>query len=211
MSLETLLCPSPASIVPGILEHILIEKPAHQKYEKQLAHQDSDESLKGVMVPRRDHSHEVYYPRRELNFDARRMPSRSRSSHSSRRRHHSRYSDSGSDTDSDSSSDEEQQRSKFRKKTLLAAGLATVTTVAAGNNIYQSTKAHQARRSRLCEERLSEKEAQELQKKGRKMDLISVGVAAVCLYNVRSGWKRWESQREEARKAQDQNDKRRKS
>ncbi|KAL8637003.1 MAG: hypothetical protein Q9228_005678 [Teloschistes exilis] len=173
---------------------------------KHLAHRDSLESFQGRMIPQREHSYELYHPRNGRDYDERdhhpRNPGRSHSSHSSRQRRHHRYDDSDSDSSSSysSSDDEEGQRSKFRNKTLLAAGLATVTTVAAGNNIYQSSKAHRERRARLQEGGLSKKERQELQNKGRKMDLISVGVAAVCLYNMKNGWKRWQAQQEEARK-----------
>ncbi|KAL8691138.1 MAG: hypothetical protein Q9218_003571 [Villophora microphyllina] len=180
----------------------------HSTPRRQLAHRDSFDSFDGAMIPQRDRSRELYYPPKDHNLNDRgyrRKPSRSRSSQSSRRRHHHRYDDSDSDTSSSSSSseDEKHQRSKFHKKTLVAAGLATLTTVAAGNNIYQSTKAHRARRARLQEGGLSKKEVQELQNKGRKMDLISVGVAAVCLYNVKNGWKRWEAQQEERRKEEE--------
>ncbi|KAI4242419.1 MAG: hypothetical protein LQ352_007239 [Teloschistes flavicans] len=187
----------------------------HSPPRKQLAHRDSIELLEGGMIPHREHSHELYYPRNDRGHEDRDRhgkSSRHRSSHSPRPRRHDRYDDSDSDSSSSfsSSDDEEGQRSKFRKKTLLAAGLATVTTVAAGNNIYQSTKAHRARRARLQEGGLSKKERHELQNKGRKMDLISVGVAAVCLYNMRNGWKRWEAQQEEARKGNEVDEKGRK-
>ncbi|KAL8930170.1 MAG: hypothetical protein Q9208_000787 [Pyrenodesmia sp. 3 TL-2023] len=176
---------------------------------KQLAFRDSYDSFEGVMIPRRDHSRELYYPRENLVFDDdrhRRKRSRSRSSRSSRRRHRRSYDDSDSDSDTDSiiSSDAEQERSKARNKTLLAACLATVTTIAAGNNIYRSSRAHAARKKQLQDGELSAREARELKKKGAKMDLISLGVAAVCLNNAKNGWKRLEGLQGEERKIQEE-------
>ncbi|KAL8829333.1 MAG: hypothetical protein Q9170_006217 [Blastenia crenularia] len=173
---------------------------------KQIAYRDSFDSPEGAMIPRREHARELYRLRSE-SFDDdsyRRKRSRSRSSRSSRRRHHWKYDDSDSDTNSIISSDEERERSKARNKTLLAACLATVTTIAAGNNIYQSTKAHQARKEQLEQGELTRYEAGEMKKKGTKLDLISLGVAAVCLNNAKNGWKRMESQQAEARKVRDE-------
>lgn len=167
------------------------------------------------MMPRRDHSREVYYPRNDVFFDDedghRRKRSRSRR-HTHGRNRHRKYDDSSdSDTDSIISSEEERQRSKARKQTLLAACLATVTSIAAGNNIYQSTKAHAARKKQLQGGKLSDHEAAELKRKGRKMDLISLGVAAVCLNNAKNGWKRMEAQQEQARTTRSKYKKQRKS
>ena len=38
-----------------------------------------------------------------------------------------------------------------------------------------------------------------MKKKGFRRDLLSLGVAAVCLNNARNGWKRVESERVEGR------------
>ncbi|KAL9019345.1 MAG: hypothetical protein Q9185_003423 [Variospora sp. 1 TL-2023] len=167
------------------------------------------------MIPRRDHSREVYYPKNDAVFDDgdghRWKRSRSRR-HSHGRNRHRRYDDSSdSDTESIISSDEERQRSKTRKQTFLAACLATVTSIAAGNNIYQSTKAHAARKKQLQDGKLSDYEAAELKRKGRKMDLISLGVATVCLNNAKNGWKRMEAQQEQARTTRSKYEKERKS
>ncbi|KAI4126021.1 MAG: hypothetical protein LQ338_003960, partial [Usnochroma carphineum] len=169
------------SKVPQLMEQKDFVQTRHGRPSprKQLPHRDSTESFEGVMIPRRDRSREVYYPQEVRVFDADaywRERSRSRNSRKARRHRHHKYDDNGSDSDSDTdsiiSSEEERERSKTRKKTLLAACLATVTTVAAGNNIYQSAKAHGAREKHLRDGRLSEYEAQELKKKGRKLDLI---------------------------------------
>ncbi|KAI4172231.1 MAG: hypothetical protein LQ343_003666 [Gyalolechia ehrenbergii] len=105
------------------------------------------------------------------------------------------------------SSDEERERSKARNKTLLAACLATITTVAAGNNIYQSTKAHQARKDQIGDGQMSRHEERGMKKKGMKLDFMSLGVAAVCLNNAKNGWKKLENQRAEARQLEQMQEK----
>ena len=130
----------------------------------------SDESLD---YPIRDHSREVYYPQGGLipyGNERRRSSHHSRSRSSAHRRSRSHRSDSeiGSDFSSD---DEQREYSKMRKKSLLVGCLASITTIAAANNIYQSTKAHEARRKQVLDGDISEAEAQKLKKKGQKLDL----------------------------------------
>ena len=100
------------------------------------------------------------------------------------------------DGDSDSYSDDDGKKKSPPKpapKQLLYTGLACVATIAAANNIYQSAKAHHTRQKELEEGEISSAEAQKLKMQARKMDLISLGVAAVGAYNVRNGWRRAES------------------
>ncbi|KAL9136442.1 MAG: hypothetical protein Q9175_002354 [Cornicularia normoerica] len=99
------------------------------------------------------------------------------------------------DGDSDVSSDDNRGKktpSKPLPKQILYTGLACVATVAAANNIYQSAKAHRTRQKELEDGEISSAEAQKLKTQARKMDLISLGVAAVGAYNVRNGWRRAE-------------------
>lgn len=168
------------------------------------------------MILRRDDAREVSHLKNSPYSDdwKQRRRSRSRSSRSSPRRHHHHhrkydYSDSESDTDSVLSSDEERERTKVRNKTLLTGCLAAITTVAAGNNIYQSTKAHQARKYQIEDGKMSRDEERDMKKKGVKLDLMSLGVAAVCLNNAKNGWKRLEGQRAEARKVMEKQEKER--
>lgn len=98
-------------------------------------------------------------------------------------------------SDSDSSSDDDggkKAQPKPAPKQILYTGLACVATLAAANNIYQSAKAHHTRQKELEDGEITSAEAQKLKKQARKMDLISLGVAAVGAYNVRNGWKRAE-------------------
>ena len=97
------------------------------------------------------------------------------------------------DSDSESyhsSDDREREQAKLRNRKLLYTGLACVATIAAGNNIYQSTKAHHARRKQVEEGKLEMGEAMKMRRKALVLDLASVGVAAVGLNNVRMGWNR---------------------
>ena len=82
---------------------------------------------------------------------------------------------------------------KLRNKKLLYVGLACVTTLAAGNNIYQTTKAHHARRRDVEQGEMSHAEAERLRKKAFMLDVLSVGVAAVGVNNARMGWKKVET------------------
>ena len=117
----------------------------------------------------------------------------------------SRRYDSGSDSSSDDDDDDggggkKKAQPKPPPKHILYTGLACVATLAAANNIYQSAKAHHTRQRELDKGEISSAEAQKLKTQARKMDLISLGVAAVGAYNVRNGWRRaeghWKAHRE---------------
>ncbi|KAI4161263.1 MAG: hypothetical protein LQ342_005055 [Letrouitia transgressa] len=82
-----------------------------------------------------------------------------------------------------------------RNRTLLTAALATITTAAAANNIYQSAKAHGARKKQVREGEMCSAEEKRLRQRGRLLDVVSLGVAAVGVNNARMGWKRWEASR----------------
>ncbi|KAL2040231.1 hypothetical protein N7G274_007134 [Stereocaulon virgatum] len=99
--------------------------------------------------------------------------------------------DSNSDSESDLSVDGAyKQERKMRNKKLLTIGLACITTIAAGNNIIQSTAAHHARQKLIEEGEMSMGESMKLRRRALMLDLIGVGVAAVVLNNARNEWKR---------------------
>ncbi|CAD6565166.1 MAG: hypothetical protein ASARMPREDX12_005726 [Alectoria sarmentosa] len=108
------------------------------------------------------------------------------------------------DSDSDSSLSDDnggkKPQPKPPPKEILYTGLACVATIAAANNIYQSAKAHHTRQKELEEGEITSAEAQKKKMQARKMDLISLGIAAVGAYNVRNGWRRaeghWKAHRE---------------
>lgn len=107
-------------------------------------------------------------------------------------RHDNNYdysSDSSSDSDLSVGEAYKQER-KMRNKKLLTIGLACITTIAAGNNIIQSTAAHHARQKLIEEGEMSMGESMKLRRRALMLDLIGVGVAAVGLNNARNGWKR---------------------
>lgn len=93
-----------------------------------------------------------------------------------------------------------EKRKKMRNKTLLYAGLACVTTVAASNNIYQSTKAHMGRHYEMKRGTMDAEAARKARRKGLKMDLLSLGVGAICINNAFKGWGRYEGLKKEEKK-----------
>ena len=101
-----------------------------------------------------------------------------------------------------STEEEERKLKKHRNKQLLYTGLAGITTIAASNNIYQSTKAHKARRQAVEEGRMCSSEAKRMRNKAIMMDLFSVGVAAIGVNNAVNGWKKMGAVREENQQAQ---------
>lgn len=90
----------------------------------------------------------------------------------------------------------------MRNKALLYAGLASITTIAASNNIYQSTKASMARRDKVEKGEISVEEARKSKDKALMMDLMAVGVACIGINNARKGWKRLETMMQDNRKAE---------
>lgn len=99
------------------------------------------------------------------------------------------------DNESDYHSDDnggKKAQPKPPPKQILYTGLACIASIAAANNIYQSAKAHYAREKELKAGEITPAEAEKLKIEARKMDLISLGVAAVGAYNVRNGWRRAE-------------------
>ena len=103
-----------------------------------------------------------------------------------------RYHSDGDDSSSSDDDSGKKAQPKPPPKQILYTGLACVATLAAANNIYQSAKAHHVRKKELEEGEITPVEAQKLKMQARKMDLISLGVAAVGAYNVKNGWKRAE-------------------
>ena len=89
-----------------------------------------------------------------------------------------------------SSSEEAKQKKKRRQNIALTAGLACITTIAASNGLYQTTKAYHARKNAVKQGEMCSHEEQKLRNKALAMDLFSVGVLAVSANNVRLGWQR---------------------
>lgn len=112
-----------------------------------------------------------------------------------------RKASSSSDEHYDSAT-EHKERLKRRKDNLLTAGLATITTVAAGNGIYQNTKLYHARKNAMQDGEMCSHELEKLKTKATLMNLFSVGVVAIGLNNVRLGWMRHENTKKANREAE---------
>ncbi|KIW37804.1 uncharacterized protein PV06_09793 [Exophiala oligosperma] len=97
--------------------------------------------------------------------------------------------DTDSDSDLGSSSDDEKKVKKGKKKMLLTGGLATVATIHAAHNVYQSMEKREARRRALREGDISKAEARSEKNKARLQDAASIGIAALGLKGAYSEWK----------------------
>lgn len=85
-----------------------------------------------------------------------------------------------SDTESlGSSSGDEKSVKKMRGKQLLTAGLATVATIHAANNVYQSYQKREARRKLVEMGEMSPEEAKKLKSKAALQEAASIGIAAL--------------------------------
>ncbi|KAK8050031.1 hypothetical protein PG994_011761 [Apiospora phragmitis] len=99
----------------------------------------------------------------------------------SRSRSHTRGGRSGSVSSSDlgDSDDDEKTAKKMRGKQMITTGLATVATIHAAHNVYQSMEKRNARHKAVKEGRLTPMEAKKLKSKAIMQDAASVGIAAM--------------------------------
>ncbi|KAK8088602.1 hypothetical protein PG997_003563 [Apiospora hydei] len=99
----------------------------------------------------------------------------------SRSRSHTRGGRSGSVSSSDlgDSDDDEKTAKKMRGKQMVTTGLATVATIHAAHNVYQSMEKRNARHKAVKEGRLTPMEAKKLKSKAIMQDAASVGIAAM--------------------------------
>jgi hypothetical protein len=68
---------------------------------------------------------------------------------------------------------------KMRGKQILTAGLATVATIHAAHNVYQSFEKREARQKAVAEGQMTHEEARKLKSKAQLQDLASMGIAAL--------------------------------
>lgn len=112
--------------------------------------------------------------------------------------------DTDSDSDLGSSSDDEKQMKKGKKKMFVTGGLATVATIHAAHNVYQSMEKREARRKALREGDISRQEAKAEKNKARLQDVASIGIAALGLKGAYSEWREMkefnQARREQAEK-----------
>lgn len=102
-----------------------------------------------------------------------------------------------SDSDLGSSSEDEKQHKKSRKKALLTGGLATVATIHAAHNVWQSMEKREARRKLLREGEISPEKARAEKNKARLQDVASIGIAALGLKGAYGEWKEVQEHRKE--------------
>lgn len=130
-----------------------------------------------------------------------------------------------SDSDSlGSSTDDNKRIKKMKGKQFLTAGLATVATIHAAHNVYQSVERRKAGHKAVAEGDMTPEEAQKAKAKARIRTAASVGIAGLGIKGAISGkcihlqllffsplanrltpsseWKEMSEMREEYRKAQ---------
>ncbi|TAQ87939.1 hypothetical protein B7494_g3748 [Chlorociboria aeruginascens] len=108
---------------------------------------------------------------------------------------------SESDTDSlGSSSGDEKRIKKMKGKQFLTAGLATVATIHAAHNIYQSMEKRDARHKAVAEGEMTQEEARKLKAKAVLQDAASVGIAALGIKGAISEIKEANAMRGECKK-----------
>ena len=110
---------------------------------------------------------------------------------------------SSDSTDNDVSSTEDERRQKqMRGKEWLTAGLASVATIHAAHNVYQSYENRQKRHKLVAEGKMSPEEARKLKRKARWVDAASVGIAAIGIKGAVGEWKEVHEQQNEFTKFQ---------
>ncbi|RWA04836.1 hypothetical protein EKO27_g10273 [Xylaria grammica] len=115
----------------------------------------------------------------------------------SRSRSHSRgRSSSVSSSDLGDSDTDKKMTGKMRRKQLITAGLATVATIHAAHNVYQSMEQRNARHKAVQQGKLSPQEAKKLKSKAIMQDAASVGIAAL---GVKSAISELKEAREQAK------------
>ena len=85
----------------------------------------------------------------------------------------------------------------------MTAGLASITTIAAANGLYQNTKAYHARKNAVKHGEMCSHEEQKLRNKALAMDIFSAGVLAISANNVRLGWQRHQNAKKLSKEQED--------
>ncbi|KFX95194.1 hypothetical protein O988_05927 [Pseudogymnoascus sp. VKM F-3808] len=108
-----------------------------------------------------------------------------------------------SDSDSlGSSTDDNKRIKKMKGKQFLTAGLATVATIHAAHNVYQSVEKRKAGHKAVAEGDMTPEEARKEKAKARMRTAASIGIAGLGIKGAISEWKEMTEMREEYRKAQ---------
>lgn len=94
-------------------------------------------------------------------------------------------------------SGEEKEMKRGKKKSVISAGLATVATIHAAHNVYQSVEKREARRKAVKEGDITKEQARRMKNKNRMQDTASLGIAALGIKGAYSEWKEMKEHREE--------------
>ena len=123
-------------------------------------------------------------------------------------KHNQDNSNSSSSDDDISSSEEERERKKLGKKQLITAGLASVATIHAAHNVYQSVHMRKVRAKEVAEGDMSPAEARKKKNNARLHNAASIGIAALGVKGAYSEWKEMQESRHEVREFDEQRERR---
>lgn len=89
----------------------------------------------------------------------------------------------------------EEKRKHMRGKEFLTAGLATIATIHAAHNVYNSIEQHERRHQQIADGTITKAEARKKQTSAWVQDAAAVGIAALGIKGAFSEWKEMKSQR----------------
>jgi hypothetical protein len=109
--------------------------------------------------------------------------------------------DNSDDTESVmSSSEDEHQEEKKKRDKLITGGIATIATLNAAANVYNSMKMREARAKQLAEGHITKDEAKRQRYKHHLQDAAAIGVSAIC---VKGAYAKWQQTTEKHREHRD--------
>ncbi|KAH0537628.1 hypothetical protein FGG08_005579 [Glutinoglossum americanum] len=108
-------------------------------------------------------------------------------------------SDHDSSSDDMSSTDEEKMRRKLRGKELIQAGVATVASIHAAHNLYESMESRKEWQEALQDGEVTHEQARRAKAKGNMKDAASVGLAVYGVHGALKSWEAMKSRHDEKR------------
>ncbi|KAK0104773.1 hypothetical protein ONS95_005043 [Cadophora gregata] len=151
-----------------------------------------------------------YADSRSSNVGSRSGGGRRKKDHKNRDIAEGRRDASDSESSLGSSSGDEKRIKKMRGKQLLTAGLATVATIHAAHNVYQSMEKRDARHKAVAEGDMTPEEARKLKAKATLQDVASVGIAALGIKGAFSEIKEANEMRHECKELREKKEERHK-
>jgi hypothetical protein len=150
---------------------------------------------RGAMVRRNDNTNTVAYPAAANGMADRNGPATNGTK-----------SENNGDDDSDdessvmSSSEDEHQEEKKKRDKLITGGIATIATLNAAANVYNSMKMREARSKQLADGQITKDEAKRQRYKHHLQDAAAIGVSAIC---VKGAYAKWQQTTEKHREHRD--------